>query len=52
MTYGLLEKDLREKRKGEKKFGRVFKFIVDINATIISLKKLKKLQRIKDIRRL
>ena len=31
MTFGLLKKDLREKRKGEKKFGGVFKFIVDIN---------------------
>ena len=31
MTFGLLKKDLREKRKGKKKFDGVFKFIVDIN---------------------
>ena len=30
MTFGLLKKDLREKKKG-KKIDGVFKFIVDIN---------------------
>ena len=31
MTFGLLKKDLREKRKGKKKIDGEFKFVVDVN---------------------